>query len=240
MAKKLLVGATVIAVMVVVVAVVIAQRPVTTQSEYNPTINPGDFTTQITNPYFNLPVGKKMTYEARTRAGRERIQIEITGETRVIMGVTTLVYWDRTWLNNELIEETKDYLAQDRAGNVWYFGEDVDNYGNGQLKNHAGAWLAGMAGAQPGIWMKAKPRVGASYRQEYDRGEAEDMADIVGVNETVTTAYGTFTGCLKTYDWTPLDPHSREHKYYCPEVGGAVLTEHLVDEERTELIDVQQ
>ena len=52
-------------------------------AEYNPQINPADFTTEITNKYFALPVGKKLTYET-TEQGRvtERIEIEILPETR--------------------------------------------------------------------------------------------------------------------------------------------------------------
>jgi hypothetical protein len=156
------------------------------------------------------------------------------------MGVTTLVYHDRAWLNDMLIEDTKDYLAQDGQGNVWYFGEDVDNYEDGRLKDHAGAWLAGVDGAQPGIWIKASPQVGDSYRQEYYKGEAEDMVNVVSTGETVATSLGTFTGCVKTYDWTPLEPAAKEHKYYCPQVGGAVLIEDLTEGTRTELVETKR
>jgi hypothetical protein len=112
--------------------------------DYNPEINPADFTTQITNTYFSLPVGKKMVYQAKTEGGVENIEVLITGETKSVMGVETLIVWDRVWVNGELIEDTRDYLAQDGEGNVWYFGEDVDNYEKGKLKDHDGAWLAGV------------------------------------------------------------------------------------------------
>ncbi len=206
---------------------------------YDPVINPEEFTIKIDNPYFSMPVGKKMIYEARTADGLERIEIEITGETRRIMGVDTLVYYDREFVDGELVEETKDYIAQDRDGNVWYFGEDVDTYENGKLKDHGGAWLAGVAGAKPGIWIRARHVVGDSYRQEYRRGEAEDMAKIVATGETVSTSVGTYQNCTKTYDWTPLDPAAMEYKYYCPEVGGVVLVEDLTSGERVELIKVE-
>ncbi len=206
---------------------------------YEPVINPEDFTTKIDNPFFSMPVGKKMIYEARTEDGLERIETTITGETHRIMGVETLVYLDREYLDGELVEETKDFIAQDKDGNVWYFGEDVDNYENGELKDHDGAWLAAHAGAKPGIWIKAEHVVGDSYRQEYLKGEAEDMAKIVATGETVTTRVGTYQNCTKTPDWTPLDPEAMEYKYYCPEVGGAVLVENLTSGERIELIKVE-
>ncbi len=206
---------------------------------YDPVINPEEFTTNLDNPYFSMPVGKKMIYEARTEDGLERIEIAITGETRRIMGVKTLVYLDREFVDGELVEETKDFIAQDGEGNVWYFGEEVDNYENGKLKDHAGAWLAGVAGAKPGIWIKASHIVGDSYRQEYWRGKAEDMAKIVATGETVATSVGTYQNCTKTYDWTPLEPDAKEYKYYCPKVGGVVLIEDLTSGERVELIKVE-
>ncbi len=207
--------------------------------EYNPQVNPEDFSTEIANKYFTLPVGKKMTFEAKDEEGAlEKIEIEILQETKVIEGVETIVYLDRVFSDGELVEETRDYLAQHKNGDVWYFGEEVDNYENGQLKDHAGSFIHGKDGAKAGIWMKAEQKVGESYRQEYFKGEAEDMRDVVETGITVTTKMGTYTDCVKVYDWTPLDPASKEHKYYCPEVGSLVLNENLETGKRSELTNV--
>jgi hypothetical protein len=51
----------------------------------------------------------------------ERNEVIVTDETRIVPGVTTTVVWDRVWRDNGLIEETYDWYAQDRGGNVWYF-----------------------------------------------------------------------------------------------------------------------
>lgn len=213
-----------------------SQKPAA--EDYNPIINPADFTTNITNPYFTLPIGKKMSYEEETEGGLEKIEIEIENRTKDIMGVKTIVYRDKVYVEGVLVEDTEDYLAQDKAGNVWYFGENVNNYENGVLQDHAGSWLAGVDGALPGIWIKANHTVGDSYRQEYYPGEAEDMRDVVAVDQTVTTKLATYTGCVKMYDWTPLDAQSREHKYYCPAVGALVLNENVATGERAELVKV--
>ncbi len=205
---------------------------------YAPSITPIDFSTTINNPYLSLTPGQQFVYTANTADGVERIEINVTNDTKEVMGVQTLVYWDRVWLDDVLIEDTRDYLAQDTAGNVWYFGEDVDNYEAGVLVDHDGAWLAGVDGAQPGMWMNANPQVGDSYRQEYYSGEAEDMANVVSLGEVVTVPYGTFTNCLQTYDYTPLDPDSKEYKYYCPDVAGLVLEEGVESGERAELVEV--
>ncbi len=206
--------------------------------EYKPTINPAEFTTTINNPMFNLPVGKLMIYEAKTDEGLERVEIRIRNETRKIMGVDTLVYNDRVFVDGQLVEETNDYLAQHKDGSVWYFGEAVDNYKDGKFLDHDGAWIAGEDGALPGVWIKGTQVVGDSYRMEYFKGEAEDMAEVKETGLTVKVAAGTFKDCIKVYEWTPLEPESKEDKYYCPSAGGQVLSVHLTEKTRTELVKV--
>ena len=225
----------------------------TSANEYNPKIKPSDFTTNITNKYFRLPVGRVMTYELETEEGLERIQIEMLAKRKKLMGVDTITYWDRVWLDTngdkkfskkELIEETYDYLAQDKKGNVWYFGEEVDNYVDGKLVDHDGSWLAGEDGALPGIWIKGKHKVGDSYLQEYYEGEAEDTRDVVATDVEVKIKMGEYDDCVQFYDWTPLDPESREYKYYCPEVGALVMSQHLDEDKNvvdtTELVKLSQ
>ncbi len=133
-----------------------------------------------------------------------------------------------------------ELIAQDKEGNVWYFGEDVDNYEEGKLVNHDGSWKAGVDGAKPGYWIKANPMKGETYRQEYYKGEAEDMVQVVATNVKVKVPYGTFTGCVKTYDYTPLDPESRENKYYCPGVAALVLEVDLTTDEKLELTNINK
>ena len=190
--------------------------------QYNPQVNPKDFTINITNPYFALPIGKKMVYEAKTPDGMERIEVVVPGWTKTVMGVETLVFWDRVYLNGVLKEDTRDYLAQHKNGDLWYFGEHVDDYLNGKLKDHSGAWIAGENGAKPGIWMLANPQVGDEFRNEYYAGEAEDISKIISVNETVTVPKDTFTGCVKTFDWSPISTHTA-NKYFCKQIGGTAL-----------------
>jgi hypothetical protein len=209
------------------------------ENNYDPKIDPAQFTTEITHPLFSMPVGKEMVLKAKSEDGEERIEIRIRGETREIMGVKTLVYSDRVFLAGQLIEETSDYIAQDKDGNVWYFGEEVDNYEDGKLKDHHGAWIAGVDGAKPGIWMTAKQEVGREYRQEYYKGEAEDWAKVVATDATVKVPAGSFKDCTKIYEWTPLEPDSKAHKYYCAAAGGLVLEEELGDGKRVELVELK-
>lgn len=213
-------------------------QPAVSEAVYAPSIQPSDFTGKVDNRYFSLTPGKRLVYQADTEDGTERVEVVVTGETKNVMGIETAVVWDRVWLNGDLIEDTKDWYAQDGDGNVWYFGEDSVEMALGQVLNHAGSWEAGVDGAQPGMIMLASPKVGDSYRQEYYAGVAEDMGDVLSLNESVSTPYGKLDGCLKTRDWTPLEANADEHKYYCPSVGFAVLEVGLEDGERLELIGV--
>jgi hypothetical protein len=196
--------------------------PVHAAETYNPQIDPAAFSSKITHPLFAMPKGKIMVFEGQTAEGMERETVEITGETKVIMGVETLAYFDTSTIDGTVAEVTKDYLAQDTHGNVWYFGEEVDNFENGKLKDHHGTWLAGVKGAKPGIWMQAKPAMGR----------------VISTNDTVKVKAGAFTGCTKTLDWTPLEPDKMELKYFCPGVASQVLTENLATGERFELASV--
>jgi len=206
--------------------------------EYNPIINPSNFVSIINNPYYTLTPGTSYTYQSETKDGIEKNILVVTNKTKQIMEVTTIEVWDRVWLNDQLIEETYDWYAQDKEGNVWYFGEDAKEYANGVVVSTEGSWEAGVDGAKPGIIMKANPKIGDSYRQEYYKGEAEDMADVVSLGETVTVPFGTFKNCLKTRDWSKIDPTLNEYKYYSTDVAGVVL-EVIVDSgERVELVNV--
>ena len=211
---------------------------------YDPQVDSEDFTIKIDNPYFSLPVGKKMVYEAQTGDGLERIEILVPGWTKEIMGVKTLVFWDRVYLDGELIEDTRDYLAQHKeTGDVWYFGEHVDNYEGGKLIDHHGAWFAGVDDAKPGIWVLANPKVGDYFLNEYLIGEAEDESLVVGVGETVTTPYGTFTDCVKYLDGSPLFPE-KAYTYHCKDkkvrntVAEIELDENMDVDQEVELVSV--
>lgn len=75
--------------------------------------------------------------------------------------------------------------------------------------------------------MKAAPRPGDSYRQEYYLGEAEDMAVVIARDVSVAVPAGTYDACLQTREWTPLEPGSEEHKFYAPGIG--TVLERAVD-----------
>jgi hypothetical protein len=117
------------------------------------------------------------------------------------------------------VERSTDYYAQDRAGNVWYLGERVDNIENGKVTDHDGQWIAGRKGARRGLFMPAVPKVGQSFRQTRAPGVSRDRSTVVAVDAEVTTRAGRFTGCLKTRDRDLRGSERPERKFYCPDVG---------------------
>jgi len=201
---------------------------------YNPSINPGDFVAGVDNPLFPLVPGMKYVYHG----GGETTEVTVTDGTKQILGVTSIVVRDVVSVGGEIIEDTYDWYAQDKEGNVWYFGEDTKEYKDGQLVSTEGSWEAGVDGAKPGIVMhRTQPATGVPYRQEYYACKAEDMAEIVSLNESVTVSYGSFDNCLQTREFTPLEPGVSEYKYYAPGVG-LVLEAGVQSGARTELIEV--
>jgi hypothetical protein len=182
---------------------------------YTPHINPAHFTTTIDNEYLPMKPGTTFIYEG----GAEHSEMSVTHHTRKVMGVECIVVDHKEWEGDQLIEKTYDWFAQDKEGNVWYFGEDTKEYKNGKVTSTRGSWEAGVDGAKPGIIMQAHPKVGKSYHQEYYKGEAEDMAKVQSLNESVTVPYGSFDHVLVTREWTPLEPSYDEHKYYARGVG---------------------
>jgi len=191
-------------------------------TSYNPEISSADFTnsTSLTNPYFQYQPGKKYIYEGQTEDGFEHTEDSLLGETKQIMGINCATVQDKVWLDGKLEEFTYDWYAQDNSGNVWYFGEDVTSYNaDGSVKDHEGAWEAGVDGAKPGYAMLADPQVGNEYRQEYYFNVAEDEAMVIERGLTVTVPYGTFQNCIKIKETTVLEPDVIGYKYYSPGIG---------------------
>jgi len=191
-------------------------------TSYNPEISSADFTnsTSLTNPYFQYQPGKKYIYEGQTEDGFEHTEDSLLGETKQIMGINCATVQDKVWLDGKLEEFTYDWYAQDNSGNVWYFGEDVTSYSaDGSVKDHEGAWEAGVDGAKPGYAMLADPQLGNEYRQEYYFNVAEDEAMVIEKGLTVTVPYGTFKNCIKIKETTVLEPDVIGYKYYSPGIG---------------------
>jgi hypothetical protein len=208
------------------------------EAAYDPRINPSSFTTVIDNPYFPLLPGTTFVYEGRTADGLEHSTFAVTHNTRVIGGVTCVEVRDTVSVDGQVTEDTLDWFAQDRDGNVWYFGENTYELEDGLITTIDGSFRAGIDGDKPGIIMSAHPAIGDFYRQEFSLDNAEDLAEVVGLNESVTVPAGSYARCLRTRETTPLETDLLEDKVYAPGIGN-VLTVDVNTGSRVALIRIE-
>lgn len=181
---------------------------------------PSNFTATVDNPWFPLKPGTVFVYTGTKDGRSSRDVVTVTHATKRIMGVPCVVVDDRLYLDGRLEERTTDWYTQDKAGNVWYFGEataELDR--QGRITSTEGTWQAGRDGAQPGIYMPAHPAVGQSGTQELYKGHAEDHFRVLDLHTSVTTPYTTSKAALLAEEWTPLEPAVRDHKLYVRNVG---------------------
>ena len=196
-----------------------------------------DFSTPRANPYMPLQVGRTVTMLATTISEGETVPElavrTVIGPGPVIMGAPSITVVDEAFVEGRLVERTLDYFAADAAGNIWYLGEDVENfiYDDAGLltgtDNHS-AWMAGVNGAVPGITMPAVLTIGEVLFQEHAPvEEAMDYAELVETGLTIDTTDGQYTDVIKFYEASLADLDLREFKYYAPGVGMIRADEHL-------------
>jgi hypothetical protein len=187
---------------------------------YYPRIDPADFGPGVTNPWFPLEPGRTLVYTGTKDGERALDLVAPSHRTRMVGGVRTRVVEDRLYLGNVLAERTSDYYAQDRCGNVWYFGEDTAELDrHGRVVSTEGTWHAGVDGAQPGVFMQAHPQLGRRFRQEWYQDHAEDVFKVIDRSATVTVPAGSFRHALRTAEWTALEPDVLDNKYYVRGIG---------------------
>ncbi len=191
----------------------------TEQLNRSPHFEPNNFVRAVDNPLFPLRPGTRFVFEGVEDGENETNVTIVTYDRKSILGISATVVLDRVFVHGELKEKTFDWYAQDKQGNVWYLGENTKEYEDGKVVSTEGSWLAGRDGAQPGIIMLAHPRVGDSYRQEFLSGEAEDQARVVATGIDERVPYGSFEHCVRTVEFTPLEPGVKEAKIFCPSVG---------------------
>jgi hypothetical protein len=199
---------------------------------------PADFTTNIDNPWWPMRPGSRWVYrETDSEGARQRVVVTVTRRTKLIAnGVTARVVHDVVTEDGKPVEVTDDWYAQDRAGNIWYLGEDTTEYENGRPVSKEGSWEAGVDGARPGIIMPARPRPGMRYRQEFYRGHAEDRGRIMSLREKAEVPSGFYRRVLMTRDDTPLEPRVLEYKFYARGVGPVLAVSVSGGSDREELV----
>lgn len=161
-------------------------------------LEPANFTTNIDNRYWPMVPGTRN-------------------------GITARVVRDTVTEDGELAEDTFDWYAQDKQGNIWYLGEETAEFENGKLTTRSGSFEAGVDGALPGIAMPGDPKPGMQYRQEFYKGEAEDNGEVLSTREMAETPYAQFDNALLTRDTITIEPSVLEYKLYAPRVGPVLV-----------------
>ncbi len=168
------------------------------------------------NDFFVLQPGFQLVLESAA----ERLVITVLDETSTVDGVETRIVEEREWRGDRLIEVSRNFFATCAAtDDVFYFGEEVDDYVDGEAVGHAGEWLAGEDGARAGLIMPATPSIGMRYFQEVAPEVAMDRAEVVSLTHALETPAGTFSDCLRTQEGSALKPGEREFKTYAPGIG---------------------
>jgi len=206
------------------------------------TLDPAGFTTRIDNPYWPMAPGSRWIYRETAPDGtRQRVVVTVTRRTKLIAnGIIARVVRDVVTEDGTPVEVTDDWYAQDRAGNVWYLGEDTAEYESGVVVSREGSFEAGVDGAQAGVIMPARPRPGLRYRQEYYAGKAEDRAEVVSLREQAEVPHGHFGRVLMTRDLTPLNPRVLEFKFYARGVGPVLAIGVSGGADREELVSFRR
>ena len=203
--------------------------------------SPTQFASGATNPWFPLRPGTTWVYRGVKDGKVSRDVVHATGKTRRIAGVVCTAVSDRLYLRGRLEERTTDWYAQDKAGNVWYFGEATAELDvHGKVTTREGSWLAGVDGAVAGVFMPAHPRVGFSARQEYYKGHAEDHFRVLSLSAHVATPGASSSHAVLTKEWTPLEPGTIDHKYYVRGIGTVLEQTVKGGEERNTLLSIHR
>ncbi len=186
-------------------------------------------TTGRQNPYFSLQPGDILELEGEEDGEELEVEIKVQNQTRQILfetpegetlAVTARVVREREWVDDEIVEISFNWYARcTQTNDIFYFGEAVDIYEDGQVVSHDGSWEAGIDGAQPGIIMPARFLLGSRYYQESAPEVALDRAKHVAMDLEFEAAGEIFEDCVAVDETTPLEPGHVSPKAYCPGVG---------------------
>jgi hypothetical protein len=167
--------------------------------------------------YFVLVTGFQIVLGSKTA----KLTVTVLNETKEIGGITTRVLEEREEIGGALAEISRNYYAIDPVTkDVFYFGEDVDFYKDGQVINHNGSWIAYEGNNKPGLIMPGTPKIGMKYAQEVAPGVAMDRAQVLTVSDTLSTPAGKFENGLTTKETSALETVV-EYKSYVPGIGFA-------------------
>jgi hypothetical protein len=192
------------------------------ENEYTASFRAEDCTFSSTgrNPFFILEPNYQLVLAGGDASEAAEVIITVLNETRQVNGTETRVIEERESIDGELVEISRNFFAIcEETNSVFYFGEEVDDYENGNIISHEGAWLAGEDANRAGVIMPGTILLGARYYQEIAPNVALDRAEIIDMGEVIQTPSGDFSDTLITRETNPLEPDVAELKYYAAGIG---------------------
>jgi hypothetical protein len=192
------------------------------ENEYTESFRAEDCTFSSTgrNPFFILQPNYQLVLAGGEGSEAAQVTITVLNETREVDGTETRVVEERETIGGELVEISRNFFAIcEETNSVFYFGEEVDDYENGAIISHEGAWLAGEGQNRAGVIMPGTILFGSRYYQEIAPNVAVDRAEIIDMGEVIQTPAGEFSDTLITRETNPLEPGVAELKYYAAGIG---------------------
>ena len=187
----------------------------------------GPFSTPlaVTNPLFPLAVGSQFTYEGKIvdsdGSHEHSVTFTVTDLVKHVDGTQTVVALDQDYLEGQLQEQELAFFAQDKAGNVWNFGEYPEEYDNGKLTGAPSTWIRGAGGAYGGMHVLSQPRIGMQYREGLVPAiQFDDVSKVTSVSQRTCVKAGCYNSVVVVDETSPNDPTSgHQIKYYAPGTG---------------------
>ncbi|MFN8454789.1 MAG: hypothetical protein U0401_08995 [Anaerolineae bacterium] len=234
---------TILATLAVVVTACGGQPPATaapaTSSQSSAAAPHFSHPTEITNPFYPVSLTEQAIALGTEDGQSARTEVTLLPDSKMItvdgQQIEACVAQFVAYGDGKLVELAYDYLAQADDGSVYYLGEDVSNYEDGQLVNHEGSWLAGKDGAPVAVIMPARPKVGQVFNPENFPGVAYETDEILSLTEKTTTPAGPTDQGLLVKE-TLMDG-SIEHKVYAANFG---IVEDRAEDEQVNLVLFQR
>jgi hypothetical protein len=226
-----------------------AKARTATEKDFDPQ---GNFaaSTRVDNRWHPLVPGTQFVFEGRSDRGRgrlpHRVIFTVTGLTKKIHGVDTVVLFDRDINRDKLLEAEITFFAQDDDGNVWNFGEYPEEYAeDGSFDGAPSTWLSGSRGARAGILMRGdpQPRTPAYMQGVAPKIGFGDTAKVLRYQQRRCVPAGCYENVLVVDETNPLDPEDgHQLKYYAAGIGNISVAPGRGGKEREilELVRVQK
>ena len=163
--------------------------------------------------------GSRWVYRERGENGRtQRVTVTVTHRTRKVAGVRARIVHDVVTQGGRLVEDTYDWYAQDRAGNIWYLGEDTTEHQDGG-STREGSWEAVVDGAQAGVIMPAQPARRTALPPGVLRRARRGPRRRSRASTGAPGALRALLGRPRHARLQPADKGPAEHKYYAKGIG---------------------